>query len=248
MRRDLGLGVANLSSSGSRKPGEGSTDKAVARQVIGKRRNTSRVQARGVVRREQLLDAGLELLNSTPVEELTFRQVCLKAKMPEGSAYHFYANKYDLLTAIAGRLSSVFIKEIEAPLPQGRPESWQDLADFLTERGAMVYAGNPAAIQLFLSPRAPAEVKLEDRRNDRNVSAAMRALFEKYFVMPTQGKGHDIFFYFIEITDLIFSLSVSDHGEITSEMVEEAKRAGSGYLATYLPQHIPQRRAQGEEA
>ncbi len=221
-------------------------DTAPGRQVIGKRRNKSRVQARGVVRREKLLDAGLELLESTPVEELTFRQVCSHAEMPEGSAYHFYANKYDLLTALAGRLSGLFIENLRVPMPEGRPRDWQDLADLIVERGAEVYTANPAAIQLFLSPRAPAEVKLEDRQNDRVVSASMSRLFEENFVMPQIQANHDIFFYFIEITDLIFSLSISDHGEITPEMLEESKRAGKGYLATYLPPQLPRQNQRGE--
>jgi hypothetical protein len=42
------------------------------------------------------------------------------------------------------------------------------------------------------------------------------------------------FYYFIEITDLIFTLSVIEHGAITPAMLAEAKRAGIGYLGTYL--------------
>jgi hypothetical protein len=42
------------------------------------------------------------------------------------------------------------------------------------------------------------------------------------------------FYYFIEITDLIFTLSVIEYGEITPAMLAEAKRAGIGYLSTYL--------------
>ena len=41
------------------------------------------------------------------------------------------------------------------------------------------------------------------------------------------------FYYFIEITDLIFSLSIVEHGKITPGMLEEAKRAGVAYLETY---------------
>jgi hypothetical protein len=43
----------------------------------------------------------------------------------------------------------------------------------------------------------------------------------------------DVFYYFIEITDLMFSLSIVQHGKITPAMLEEAKRAGMAYLATY---------------
>ena len=44
------------------------------------------------------------------------------------------------------------------------------------------------------------------------------------------------FYYFIEITDLIFTLSIIEHGEITDAMRAEAKRAGVAYLNTYRPE------------
>ena len=223
------------SRAGPRAPGRA---KAEPRQVIGKRRAPSRSQARGLVRRKQLIDAGLELLASVPVEELSFRQVCERAGMPEGSGYHFYANKYDLLTALAGTLSQKFIDSLPNLISNGPPKNWEDLADRVVENGAEVYRANPAAIQLFLGARTPPEVKLEDRTNDRLVSASIREIFDQYFVMPPIRPGHDLFFYFIEITDLMFSLSVLDEGRITPEMIEESKQAGKGYLRVYLPPHL----------
>lgn len=49
------------------------------------------------MRRKLLLDAAIQLLETTPIEELSFKQVSEKAGVPEGSAYHFFANRYDLL-------------------------------------------------------------------------------------------------------------------------------------------------------
>jgi hypothetical protein len=42
------------------------------------------------------------------------------------------------------------------------------------------------------------------------------------------------FYFFIEIADLIFTLSVIEHGNITAAMLDEAKRAGTAYLSTYI--------------
>jgi len=47
------------------------------------------------------------------------------------------------------------------------------------------------------------------------------------------------FYYFIEITDLLFTLSVIENGEITADMLAEAKRAGIGYLSSWLVGEIP---------
>ena len=61
----------------------------------------------------------------------------------------------------------------------------------------------------------------------------MYEIFSRYFDIPDTDEMHNAFYYFIEITDLIFTLSVIEHGEITPAMLAEAKRAGSAYLETY---------------
>ena len=45
------------------------------RQVVGKRRERQHAQERGNVRRKLLLDAAIQLLETTPIEELSFKQV-----------------------------------------------------------------------------------------------------------------------------------------------------------------------------
>ncbi len=62
----------------------------------------------------------------------------------------------------------------------------------------------------------------------------MYEVFAEHFEVPESDDMRNAFYYFIEITDLIFTLSVIEHGEITPTMLEEAKRAGIGYLGTYL--------------
>ena len=42
------------------------------------------------------------------------------------------------------------------------------------------------------------------------------------------------FYNFIEISDLILTLSVIEHGDITPAMLDEAKRAVTASLSTYI--------------
>ena len=174
------------------------------------------------------------MLGKVAVEELTFKQIADRAGVPEGSAYHFYANKYDLLRALAGELSNRFIDAHKQPIDPKTIASWHDLADLIVIRGAEVYEANPAAIQICLGGKTPPEIKLEDRINDRAVSAVIEEVFDRFFVLPDLPRKHDIFFYIVELVDVIFALSVAEHGEITPEMLQEAKRVARGYLGTYL--------------
>jgi AcrR family transcriptional regulator len=204
------------------------------RQKIGLRKAPSATRKRGRERRELLLKAAYELLCVRPVEDVSFRDIADKAGVPEGSAYHFFANRFDVFSALAKELSDQFIEAHRRKVPPSRRRSWQALAKHMVDVGAKVYAKNPPARQLLIGGKTPPEVKQADRINDRAVGNIMHEVFAEYFELPESDEMRNAFYYFIEITDLIFTLSVIEHGKITPAMLAEAKRAGIGYLATYL--------------
>lgn len=204
------------------------------RQQIGVRKSHTVMNQRGIERRSKLRQAAYELLCERDIEDVSFRDIAARADVPEGSAYHFYANRFDLFTALAGDLSDLFIKAHQADVPPKRCGNWQDLAAHLVEVGAKVYAENPPARALLIGGKTPPEVKQADRINDRRVGEVMYNVFARYFVLPETAGLRAAFYYFIEITDLIFMLSVIEHGEITPAMLKQAKLAGTGYLAHYL--------------
>jgi AcrR family transcriptional regulator len=181
-----------------------------------------------------LLKATYDLLCARPIEDISFRDIAEQAGVPEGSAYHFFANRFDVFSALAEELSDQFVEAHRRKVPPSRRKSWQALAEHLVDIGAKVYAENPPARQLLIGGKTPPEVKQADRLNDRAVGNVMYEVFSEYFELPETDEMRKAFFYFIEITDLIFTLSVIEHGEITAEMLAEAKRAGTGYLGTYL--------------
>lgn len=211
------------------------------RQVVGKRRQRKHVQERGNTRRKQLLDAAEELLASVPIEELSFKQISEKAGVPEGSAYHFFANRYDLLSALASDLADRFGTRYRDSIPRKNVRSWHDIVDVIVDRAVKIYRDNPAAMQIWLSGRTPAEVRLADHVSDKKVSSDIRSLFEESYVLPDLPTDYDIFFHFLELADVLLSLSIIEKGELTDQMIEEAKRAGRGYLGTYLPPVLEQR-------
>ncbi|MBW2495216.1 MAG: TetR family transcriptional regulator [Deltaproteobacteria bacterium] len=204
------------------------------RQKIGLRKAPSATRKRGRERRKLLLRAAYDLLCVQPVEDISFRDIAERAGVPEGSAYHFFANRFDVFSALAEELSGQFIEAHRRRVPPSRRKSWRALADHLVDVGAKVYAENPPARQLLIGGKTPPEVKQADRLNDRAVGNVMYEVFAEHFEIPETDEMRKAFYYFIEITDLIFTLSVIEHGEITAEMLAEAKRAGSGYLGTYL--------------
>jgi AcrR family transcriptional regulator len=204
------------------------------RQQIGKRKRQEVTRKRGDVRREALLQAAYDLLCLSAVEDISFRDIAAKARIPEGSAYHFFANRFDIFSALAKKLSELFVEAHRRTVPPAKRKTWQALAEHLVDVGVRVYEENPPARQLLIGGKTPPEVKLSDRLNDRAVSVVMYEVFSRHFELPDNTEIRDAFYFFIEITDLILTLSMIEHGRLTAGMIGEAKRAGIGYLSTYL--------------
>lgn len=203
------------------------------RQRIGLRKAERPQRAPGRIRRQALLDAAYELLCECDVEDVSFRDIADRAAVPEGSAYHFFANRFDVFSALGKVLSDEFAMAHARPVPAMHRGSWQAFAGYLVDVGVRVYKRNPPARQLLIGGKTPPEVKQADRINDRAVGDAMRASFERYFDTPADENLQLVFYYFIEITDLFLTLSMIERGEIVPGMVEKAKRAGIAFLGTY---------------
>jgi len=204
------------------------------RQKIGLRKAPTVTRRPGRERRQRLLRAAYDLLCEYPVEDISFLDIAKRADVPEGSAYHFFANRFDIFSALAKSLSDLFITAHQVPVPRSRLKNWKSLAGHLVDVGAKLYAENPPARQLLIGGKTPPEVKQADRINDRAVGNVMYDVFASHFDIPDTNRMRDAFYYFIEITDLIFTLSVIENGAITPNMLDEAKRAGAAYLGTYI--------------
>lgn len=204
------------------------------RQRIGlRKKEPAATRAPGRKRRQELLDAAFVLLCDKEIEDISFRDIAEHAGVPEGSAYHFFANRFDVFSALSYALNAEFARAHQKPVPPSKRKTWTQLAEYMVDVGARIYSKNPPARQLFIGGKTPHEVKQADRINDREVGDAMHQSFARYFDIPDTDETRDAFYYFIEITDLFFTLSIVEHGEITPAMLKEAKRAGVAYLGTY---------------
>lgn len=197
------------------------------------------MQSRGVARREALVAAAIEMLNHQTPQELAFKAIADKANVPEGSAYHFYANKYDLFADVAGQMSELFQVAQSKPIDPKQVDNWHDIVGILVERGAQVYKRNPVARRLLIGSTTPPEIKQIDRENNRNIAAIMAQRFSDIFDMPNIPEFEQKLYYFIEITDTLFTVEHREKRAITKEIIEEAKRVAIGYLGTYLPSILP---------
>jgi AcrR family transcriptional regulator len=198
-------------------------------------------QARGLARREQLLDAAIDLLSELPPEDISLYDVADRAGIPPASTYHFYPNIAAIYAALAERFGEELNAALAEPYTGAEAENWRAIVETSTRRAHALYQARPDYRRLILGGTAPSEVKLSDREHDVAVGEVIIAAVNAHFELPDFPRRTDIFYYAVEMADLMFMLSQIRHGEITPEMGEEAARAMVAYLRSYLPEHLPQK-------
>ncbi len=209
------------------------------KNVVRKRKSSA--QARGNVRRVQLVVAGKKLLTETSIDVLSLADVAKEAEIPLGSVYHFFPKINNLLAEIARQFGEDILEVVFQPIELLPDDNWPILIRRCVDRAVTLYKENAAYQQLLISGKTPAEIKLSDRENDAVIGKQVIRLIDKHFVMNDFKNREQVFFHLVEIIDLMLMLSVNKHGEITSVMAEEAKRAAISYLKCYLPEYLPSR-------
>jgi AcrR family transcriptional regulator len=207
--------------------------------LLGTRKSSLRV--RGIARRDKLLESARELLRTRDLDAISLSDVAKHAKVPKGSAYHFYSNIVDVYASLVALHDKDLQALMSAPIRK-RVKAWPEIVEILLDRAAVFYFRNPSARQLLVGPKTLPELKMRDRQNDVLIGKVFEDHVTASFVLPSLPQRSEIFFRAVEIADLMFCLAMLSHGEITDEMTSEAKRAANAYLASYIPAALPRRK------
>lgn len=201
-------------------------------------------QARGRERRQRLVDAASRLLETHSMQDLSLSDIAAEARIPAGSAYHFFAN----VNAVYYALGEAFSAELNAVLAQPysieAQESWLQIIDQAIERGSEFYKNSGAYRQIIIGPKVPPDIKIQDRQNDEIIGQLLIDGISAHYQLPPVPRAKEIFFHAVEIIDLFFMLSQQRHSRITPEMKIEASRAARAYLLTYFPSVLPRQEEQ----
>jgi len=187
-----------------------------------------------------MLDAARRLLARHDLQDIALADVAEAAGVATSSAYHFYADIEALFTHLQTLIQGELIEILSRPLRQPI-ESWQDVITRLNARGVRFYNSDAAARQLQIGPRTPPELKMRDRQSDAAIGSAFEHPLGRHFVLPSLPQRSQVFYRAVEISDLMFCLSLMEGPAITADMQAEADRACIAYLGTYLPTPLPRR-------
>jgi len=145
-------------------------------------------RAPGIARRTRLLQAARQLLKNRDLASLSLADVAAKARIPKGSAYHYYGDILDLYAQLLALIDDELLEDARRPMRNASIESWADVVEILIRRAVRYYAADPAARQLILSAKAPPELKLRDRQNDIQIGDVFARHIEARFVLPAHPR------------------------------------------------------------
>jgi AcrR family transcriptional regulator len=186
-----------------------------------------------------LLKSARDILSRRELDAVSLADVAAAARIPKGSAYHFYRDIMDLYVSLLELINQEMLDGQRKPLPATRLTSWQDVVAAFIRRGVAYFDSHPEARQLVIGPKTPPELKLRDRKSDMHLAEALELHIASRFVLPVIPNLTTRFYRAVQISDLIFCLSMLEHQSITAEMMEEAIRAAIGYLGAHLPAALP---------
>jgi AcrR family transcriptional regulator len=190
-------------------------------------------QARGRARREILLLATREMLREREMDEITLPNVAEAADIPSSSTYHFFPDIKTLYQEVARAIAEDMVHI--AQLPTDPHVSWQDLVRQFIVAGAGFFNANRDARQLILGPKTVHDIRNAACVEDHRFGHQLHALLATHFHLPDIEHPVELCFRAIQISDALFSLSVSEHGYISEEMRDEAVLASTAYIGCYLP-------------
>ena len=212
---------------------------ALAREVAAEPRR--RMSGPGLAARQALLEAARQLLRKKRKAEITLAEVARRAKVSRGSTYFFYKDIDALYASLLRELEQQLLEVLRAPIRQD-VKTWQDVLALFVQRAAAYMRKDIAICQLTIGVDTTPSQKVIDRAADIVIGDTLLSQLEQLFELPPLANRSKIFFRAVEIGDLMLSLSMLEHDEITDEYVDEGTRAAAAYLELYLPKHLPRKK------
>jgi AcrR family transcriptional regulator len=201
--------------------------------MLKRRSSASATQERGRARRMALQDAAAFLLDDHDIDTLALADVCAAAGIPKSSGYHFYRDIHSLYVDLAARLESDLSEALR--VPDDIAGSWRMRLARYIDTATIFFEARPHAQKLMIGPKTPPDIKRAGRAADKGHGLQLEAwLAGSIAQTPARGWPVPIYFFTIEIIDLMFGLSLLEEGRLSAMMINQATLAASAYLAPYL--------------
>ncbi|GAC1380976.1 MAG: TetR/AcrR family transcriptional regulator [Marmoricola sp.] len=186
-------------------------------------------QERSRVKFDQLLAASRELLLEVGFESFTCEEVAVRAGVPIGTLYQFFANKYVIVCEL-DRVDAIGVREELAALAAQLPTlDWLMLLDRLLDHVAELWRRDPSrravwhAVQSTPATRATAAV------TERELAADVARVLAPLTPNTPRDRRRIVAEVIVHVAYSMLNFSVRD-GQEHAEAIIELKRLLSAYL------------------
>ncbi|WP_395657397.1 TetR/AcrR family transcriptional regulator [Nocardioides sp.] len=189
-------------------------------------------QERSRRRVEGLLDAAARLVVERGVAALTTRDIAEAAGAPVASLYQYFADKEDVLLALAQRDMDEMDTQVAADLAAVEVLSVATLVRTTMAAYVAVYRRRPAFVEIYLRGRTNVAVHRFGREHNARTAALLRDLaIEAGLARPDLPL--DVAVLAVEVGDRVFQLAYEHDDGGDQRLVEEGVAMVTAYLERY---------------
>jgi AcrR family transcriptional regulator len=197
-----------------------------ARRVPSQKRSRERV--------ERILDAAAALVVREGVDAMTTQQIARSADVPVASLYQYFADKEDVLLALAGRDMDEMDAEVATALAELGTEDLtvESVVRTTMESFVRVYHRRRAFVEIYLRGRTNTAVHRFGRDHNERIAGTLRE-----YAVDVGIAGPDLTpsraLLAVEMGDRVFQLAFEhdDRGDL--QLVEEGITLVTGYLERF---------------
>lgn len=198
-------------------------------------------RADGQVTYSKLLDALENFLCEHDPDEISLKDLADATKTPVASVYHFFPNPEAAAAGLTLRYAAIAADEIMSNQSDSKSENWQGVVFEILRRGREFNAKYPAARKLRFGSGQSAGVRHIILQSNWRLAEIIKSELERLYKVPTHASLLTELVYAIVIVDALWRLSIELHGDITTDMAEEAERAVTAILEPLFGTALPRR-------
>lgn len=200
----------------------------------GERVSVRRVpaQARSRRRVERILDEAARLVVEQGVEALTTRAIASAAGVPVASLYQYFADKEEVLLALAARDMDEMDEQVAAELARLREPTVAVVVRTVVEAFVAVYRRRRAFVEIYLRGRTNAAVHRFGREHNARIAEALHD-YARATGLAGPGLTPTVALLAVEVGDRVFQLAYEHHDDGDPALVEEGVTMMTAYLERY---------------
>jgi AcrR family transcriptional regulator len=181
---------------------------------------------------QRILDEAAALVVERGVESLSTRDIAQAAEVPVASLYQYFADKEDVLLALAERDMAEMDEQVAADVAELDSLDVETFVRTVMSAFVKVYHRRPAFVEIYLRGRTNAAVNRFGRDHNTRIAETLRA-FALDRGLADERLTSGVALLAVEVGDRVFQLAFEHDMAGDPELIEEGVALMTAYLKRY---------------